>query len=269
MTKNTKYLGLIVLVAFSLAVVKKAEAQVTISDILTGVPDNGQIQITWKTNQPARTDVYFGQSSNKLDKHLGNIEYKLSHRADLTGLKKKTDYYYRIIAFDESGQQTESFVQYFNTNGMKDNTIPQVSGLRIVQTTDTAAAIYFLTDEPTRVNLDYGFESANLDRHWSNHDLRYDHLIILTGLSAGNKYNFRLLAKDEDANTAERSGDFKTDSYRNYEQIKISNLVPESRNQVPALTERAAISWDSNIMATSEINYGTDPNNLWQSIRAS
>lgn len=269
MTRNIKYLGLIVLVVFSLAVVKKAEAQVTISDILTGVPDNGQIQITWKTNQPARTDVYFGQSSNKLDKHLGNIEYKTGHQADLTGLKKKTDYYYKIVAVNESGQRTESFVQYFNTKDMKDTTIPQVSGLRIVQTTDTAAAIYFLTDEPTRINLDYGLDSTSLDRHWSNHDLRYDHLIILTGLTAGNKYNFRLLAKDEDANTAERSGDFKTDSYRNYEQIKISNLVPESRNQVPALTERAAVSWDSNILATSEISYGTEPNNLRQSIKVS
>jgi hypothetical protein len=264
-----KYLVLIGLALFSLALVNKAEAQIIINNITTGIPGNGQVKITWNTSQPAKTDIYFGLSSDNLDKHLGNIEYKTGHQADLTGLKKKTDYYYKIVAVNESGQRTESFVQYFNTKDMKDTTIPQVSGLRVVQTTDTAAAIYFLTDEPTRINLDYGLDSTSLDRHWSNHDLRYDHLIILTGLTAGNKYNFRLLAKDEDANTTERSGDFKTDSYHNYEQIKISNLVPESRNQAPALTERAAISWDSNIMATSEINYGTDPNNLWQSIRAS
>ncbi len=267
--KNIALFALAGLIAVGCLTASKASAQVTISNIATGVPDNGRVQITWNTSQPAKTDVYFGQSSDKLDKHLGNIEYKTSHQADLTGLKKKTDYYYRIIAFDQSGQRSESFVQYFNTKDMKDTTIPQVSGLKVVQTTDTAAALYFLTDEPTRINMDYGLEAATLDRHWSNYDLRYDHLIIINDLNAGNKYSFRILAKDEDGNTAERSGDFKTDSYRNYDQIKINNLIPESSNQAPALTERAVVSWDSNVLATSEIIYGTEANNLWQSVRVS
>ena len=266
MSKRLWLIGLVLLISvFS----RTAKAQITISNILIGTPNDGKVQLTWNTDLPARTDVYFGQQNNNLDKYLGNVEYKTNHQADLTGLKKKTDYYYKIVVVDAGGQRAESFIQYFNTDKMKDTTAPIVGGFQLVQVIDTAAVLYFLTNEPSRVNLDYGISADKLDRHWSNSDLRYDHLIILSNLSADSKYYFDITIKDEDNNIAKQSGDFTTDVYRDYDQIKLSQLVPESRDQAPLLPERAAISWNSNVLATAEINYGMEPTKLTNNIKVS
>jgi hypothetical protein len=262
MINYLKNIVIITIALFCLLAAKSVNAQILISNIQISSPDNGQAVVTWNTNQPSQTEVYFGTQNNQLDKRLGNIEFKISHRADLTGLKKKTDYYYKIIATDNSGQRAESFVQYFNTKDMKDSVAPKINGLRLIQATDVAAVIYFLTDEPSRVDLNYGTSLDKLDKRKSNNSLRYDHLIILTGLTPGSKYYFNVVAKDDDGNLAERSDDFSTDVYNNYDQIKIINLVPENIDQAPLLPERAAVSWDSNILATSEIIYGIKPTDL-------
>lgn len=269
MTGYFKNILIITVVLSCLLATQAAQAQLLISNIQVSSPDNGQAVVTWNTSHPAQTELYFGSQNNLLDKRLGNIEFKISHRADLTGLKKKTDYYYKIIATDNNGQRAESFVQYFNTKNMKDSVAPTINGLRVIQATDVAAVVYFLTDEPSRVDLNYGVSPDKLDKRKSDNSLRYDHLIILTGLTPGNKYYFNVIAKDDDGNLSERSSNFSTDAYNNYDQIKINNLIPESLNQVPLLAERAAVSWDSNVLATSEIFYGIKPTDLSSRIKVS
>ncbi len=267
--KLSKYLFFLTLLIISLAITLPAAAQMTITDIAISKPHDGIATITWNTSEATKSDIYFGTSSDRLIYHVGNIEFKHSHEIDLTGLQKKTDYYYKIVATNSSGQRVESFVQYFNTDEMKETTAPEITGLRVLQTIDTAAAIYFLTNEPSRFDIYYGFTSDKLDKHRSDSALRYEHLIIIDGLTSGSKYYFNILAKDEDGNIAERSGEFTTDAYHNYDQIKISNLVPENANQAIILPEAVVISWDSNVLATSEIVYGLDPNHLNNRVQAS
>ena len=88
-------------------------------------------------------------------------------------------------------------------------------------------------------------------------------------MKSGSKYYFSILVKDEDDNTTERSGEFTTDAYHNYGQINISNLVPQNANQAIILPEAAVISWDSNVLATSEIVYGTDQDHMNKRLPAS
>ncbi len=267
--KLSKYLLFFNSLLIAGAIALPAAAEMNITDITISKPHNGIATITWNTSEPTKSDVYFGTSSENLIYHVGNIEFKVHHEADLTGLRKKTDYYYKIIATNSSGQRVESFVQYFNTDKMKDSVAPEVSGLRVLQTIDTAAAIHFFTNEPSRVNIFYGFTPNKLDKRRSDNSLRYEHLIIIDGLKSGSKYYFSILVKDEDDNTTERSGEFTTDAYHNYGQINISNLVPQNANQAIILPEAAVISWDSNVLATSEIVYGTDPDHLNKRLSAS
>lgn len=269
MDKTIKQLWLIGLLVAGLVIGQATSAQVLIKNILIGTPNDGKVSVTWTTDQPAKTDLYFGQKSTSLTEHIGGVNYKMSHQAELTGLKKKTDYYYKIVVTDEAGQRTESFVQYFSTKDMKDTVAPSIGNLRVVQAIDKAAALYILSDEPSRIEINYGLEQSTLNRRASDSSLRQDHLVILDNLNPGSKYYFQAIIKDEDNNRSENGGSFTTESYNNYDQLVVNNLVPASSNQAPLLPERAVISWDSNVLATADINYGTDPNKLSQSLRVS
>ncbi|HQB51205.1 MAG TPA: fibronectin type III domain-containing protein, partial [bacterium] len=246
-----------------------ANAQITIGNIALSTPQDGKAQVTWTTNEMAKSDVYFGEKVDQLDRHVAYIEYRRSHTMDLTGLKKKTDYYYKIVVTSESGQKSESFVQYFNTNKMKDNIAPTIGGVKVLQATNKAAAIYFLTDEPTKTEIKYGLTQDNLDRKISDSSLQRMHLMIINNLIPGNRYYYKILAKDDDGNLAENGGDLVTDSVDGYDDIKVLNLIPSSNNQVPLLAERAVISWESSVLATADISYGIDPEKLNKNIKVS
>jgi len=245
------------------------KAQVVINNVMLSTPQDGKAQVTWTTDQLTKADVYFGEKVDKLDRHIAYIEYRRSHTIDLTGLKKETDYYYKVVATSESGQKTESFTKYFNTNKMKDSIAPTIGGVKILQAINKAAAIYFLTDEPTKIEIKYGLTQDNLNQKVSDSSLQRIHLIIINNLTAGNRYYYKILAKDEDGNLAENGGDFVTDSYDNYNDIKVLNLIPSSDNQVPLLPERAVISWESSVLATADISYGLDPEKLSKTIKVS
>ncbi|HNW55946.1 MAG TPA: fibronectin type III domain-containing protein, partial [bacterium] len=103
----------------------------------------------------------------------------------------------------------------------------------------------------------------------SSGSLQLSHFIILSKLTSSNRYYFKIIAKDEDGNITENGGDFTTGYSGDYEEIKISNLIPASDNQVPLLAERAVISWDSNILATSDISYGLSPEKLSKTVKVS
>ena len=171
--KLSKYLLFFNSLLIAWAIALPAMAQITITDIAISEPHNGIATVTWNTSEPTKSDVYFGTSSDRLIYHVGNIEFKMHHEADLTGLQKRADYYYKIIAINSSGQSVESFVQYFNTDKMKDSVAPEVSGLRVLQAIDTAAAIHFFTNEPSRFNIYYGFTTNKLNKHRSDNNLRY------------------------------------------------------------------------------------------------
>lgn len=268
-TINRLLLKIVLILTLSVIAINEANAQAVINNIAISTPQDGKAQVTWATDQPAKSDVYFGEKADKLDRHVAYIEYRRSHIIDLTGLKKDTDYYYKIIVVNESGQKTESFIQYFNTNKMKDSLTPTIGGVKVLQAIDKAAAIYFLTDEPTKVEIRYGLIQDNLDRKISDSSLQRAHLMIINNLTPGNRYYYKILAKDDDGNLAENGGDFVTDAYGNYDTVKVLNLIPSSNNQAPLLAERAVISWESNVVATADISYGLDPEKLSKTAKVS
>ncbi len=239
-----------------------AMAQVNIDKIKITEPEGGRVTLSWTTDQAATAYVYFGQSRDNLAFYVGNLDYKFKHQAVLSGLKRNQDYYYKIQVKNQAGQVTESFINYFNTVGMAYTTAPSINNFKLLQAIDQAAAFAWQTDRETRIEFYYGLEADNLNQVQRNRSYQTDHLLVITRqLEPAKKYYYQLTVSDRDGNQRSRSGSFNTSRYA-YEEISINNLIPTSYNQTPSMPERAIIAWQSNLLASSQIVYGTEPNRL-------
>jgi hypothetical protein len=258
-TKSLFIFALVLGLNFFIITIAKAEAR--IYDIKLGALQEGKTQVTWMTSEPTTGYVYFGNSQDNMPFYVGDSNLSQSHTVDLTGLKKSKDYYYKIITTDKNGGKSESFINYFDTNKMIDTRAAIISNTKVLQTTDTAFAVSFSTDEPVKITFKYGTSTNLLNKTWSNNNYVQEHFVIITGLKASTAYVFEIVAKDKDGNLSTGTGNATTVS-QSYNEIKLSNLVPEGYNQAPLMPEAALITWTSNILATADISYGVSPKSL-------
>ncbi len=239
-----------------------AQAQVEIFNIQLNSLKDGQADLTWNTNEESKTYIYFGKSAYDLDSYIGNTVLSKIHDARLTGLESDTDYYYKIVAISEAGNQTESFVRYFNTDDMEDTKAPTMSNFKILQATNRGVGFSFTTNEPTEVDVYYGFDLESLDEHWGSGDLEKSHTVIINNMNSGSYYFMKIVAKDESDNSTLHYSNVQTQNHDDYDQTTISQLNPESYSQARLMPENAIITWRSNVLAKSEIFYGTEVDDL-------
>ncbi len=265
-----KQLSIIFLSIFSLNLLITApvRAEVVISDIKPGALQEGSVQISWMTNEDTTGYILFGKAENDMSFRVGDANFSRSHSSDLTGLKKDQEYYYKIFATNKNGEKSESFVNYIDTKNMPDTRAPLIANLKKLQSTDTAFAISFSTDEPVKITLKYGDKKDSLTKTWNNGTYKEEHAIIITGLKASTHYYFEISAKDKDNNLAVSTGDLTTAS-QGSDAIKMSKLTPESDNQAPVMAENAIITWESNLLATADIYYGLAPKTLNKNMKVS
>ncbi len=259
--KNKTLLTCLFVFCLSLLMATAVKAEARIYDIKLGALQEGKTQVFWSTNEPTTGHVFFGKSQEDMSFYVGDTNLSQTHVVDLTGLRKGQDYYYKVVAKDKNGATSESFVKYFNTDKMIDTKAAVISNVKKIQTIDTAFAFSFSTNELTKASVKYGTSEKLLNKTWSNTTYNLEHLVIISGLKASTKYFFEISVKDKDNNPSVSTGDFTTDS-QSYNEIKISNLIPEGYNQAPLMPESAIITWTSNVLATADIAYGTSPKAL-------
>jgi methionine-rich copper-binding protein CopC len=66
------------------------------------LPD-GTATVTWKTNEPATSEVSYGAAPGQLDRQRTNDDLVRSHHVVLTGLEPGKTYWYRVAAKDAGG----------------------------------------------------------------------------------------------------------------------------------------------------------------------
>lgn len=254
---------IILLIIFSnILYIREAKASSAIYDIEIGeINENNWLNVKWKTRDSSTAYLFFGENPEKLSFSVGHLIMGKNHSADITGLKKNSDYYFKIVSTNEFGQKTESFINYFNTKNLKDNRAPIIYNFKKIQTTDKSFSFSFQSDEDVRVEFRYGLNREKLDKTWRNNSLKSDHQITITGLFPETNYFFELIARDSDNNISTYSDNFKTTRH-SINEIKINNLIPSSYGDSPMMPEKALISFNTNLLVNSEIVYGTDPKRL-------
>lgn len=256
------------LILFILCLGLPAQAQFNIDSISVSEVANGSAKVRWHTSEISRGLIYYGTKANALNTTIDNPVKDDWHDSTITGLKKQTKYYYKIVAINAEGQRSESFIQNFETGEMAEAVInPNTVNINIKQVTHDALAINWITDIPTIANIYYYYgDDSNQNRQATRTDQYItNHYLYIYGLVPNQHYYIVIDAESESKGHKTASAAFATASKpSNAWQLKVSQLQPLSLESDRITAQEITISWETNLVAKSNIYYGTQTGNLNQ-----
>jgi cysteine-rich repeat protein len=148
-------------------------------------------RITWTTNEAADSLVEYGPTvaygSTKSDAIATT-----SHQVDLTGLAPDATYNYRVKSKDAANNLATSGNFTFKT--LKPPP-PTISSIQVTNITQTGARILWTTDTAANSTVNYGPTTAYGSTVTDAANVT-NHLVVLTGLTKGATYNFRVRSTD-------------------------------------------------------------------------
>jgi hypothetical protein len=224
---------------------------------------NGSAKLKWGTNLDTRAEIWYGLDENNLNRFMGYSLYKRWHETVLTGLEREKTYYYKIKAIEESGETTETFIRIFSTDDMEDTVNPEFrEGYpRFVQTTHTAVALKWKTNEDTKAIIRYGTDPDNLNKTKNYRKYVQWHDQFIYDLQPGEKYYFQVEAIDRDGNSKIKLVHKST--YTNgTSDLIVSNVEPLSMNSDLIGIRQVIIKWKTNLISKGLVYYGTNPKKL-------
>jgi len=242
-------------------------AEISFSNIEISNLKNGQANITWRTNEETRGDIYYGLDENNLDRYMGYSLFKKYHESVLTGLEKDETYYYKIIATNQSGETSETFLNHFSTDNMEDTIKPYFENSEILQRTNNAVALRWSTNEETKAEIKYGRDSDNLNHSAWYGSYHKEHDFFIYNLEIGAQYYFQIIAEDEAGNKKTKVLNFSTyNSTDDYSKLEIFNIRPTTANSYLVTERTATINWETNLIAKGVVYYGESSENYNKSI---
>lgn len=78
----------------------------TIFNVLADRPGPTSAPVTWRTDEPATSGIWYGTAPTDLSSSVELTDLRTSHAATLAGLQPDTPYYYDVVARDRHGQET-------------------------------------------------------------------------------------------------------------------------------------------------------------------
>ncbi|MDF1498494.1 MAG: fibronectin type III domain-containing protein [Patescibacteria group bacterium] len=256
------FIGFIVLI--SIAYAPQTLASILFGNIQVSEIEDGKAKVKWSTpGQYTRGVVYFGESSDNLNRNTGYSLNSYYHEVFISGLLKKKTYYFKIVAIDVAGNEKESFIQSFSTNSMKRDDLikPQFGEQKIMQITNNAVAIYWTTDEETSAIIRYGTEEEGMNKTAKASGILTEHELFIYKLKPGEKYHLKIIAKDRAGN--ETNGKLLIANTSDYigvaSNLIISNINPLSFDEEYIFSRRITLKFKTNLVAKAFIQYGTTP----------
>ncbi len=223
----------------------------------TGITNitNTNATISWQTNEVATSSIEYGLTSNYSSSTLIS-SLDSDHRYTITGLTKGTQYHFRLVNTDASGNTASSTDYTFSTVDTTDYTPPVITfatSTGVTNITDTSATISWTTDELATSSLFYGLNTSyGSDK--TNTNLNINHTYTLTGLAKGTKYHLQLANTDASGNTM-ISSDY---TFTTTDSTDYSLPVISATSTDPVLDKIAVVNWDTNRLTTSTLEYGVD-----------
>lgn len=245
-----------------------AQATIFINNISVFDFEDNTAKLKWRTDISTRGIVYYGEKADNLDRsNTSSGDYKNYHEVSLNNIKEDVTYYYQIVVFAQDGQASETYVLNFKVDDMPDTRKPKFEEQEILQSTGDAIALYWKTNEKTRATIYYGFESTSMNKTANYGGLDTTHTLFIYNLVPGSKYYLRIVAEDEDKNkTNSKTFVFHTSSVAHSRVLEIKNIKPTGFDKERIFTDTAVITWQTNLIAKSQIFYGTSQNRLDQKL---
>ena len=200
--------------------------------------------VRWVTNEPADSQVDVLEIDKPIEerKTFSTSDKVTEHVVTLTNLTAETVYDYLISSADRDGNGPTTSLSRFVTEAAPDVEAPTlVEAPEVVNVDDATATITWKTNEAADTYIEYG-ASTSFGLTFQETDRTTDHRVVLTNLTGGTGYYFRVQAEDASGNvfTQATPGQFTT--------TVADNTPPATPTSLAAIPGNNAvqISWDAN-----------------------
>ncbi len=230
--------------------------------IVTGISvsniTHNSATISWQTDQPTNHQVEYGLNSNHGSVTVLDNSFDSSHSVTLIGLSADTEYHFSVKSQDGSGHEAVSTDDTFVTASniiinQNVNTTPTISAVAENSLTISSVTINWQTDLPATTKLDYGTDityGTTLDQ---GSTLSTNHSVTISGLTPYTNYHYRLTSVSGTGHT----GTLNNQEFTTLAEPIIIDTAPEISNiNASANTTGATISWQTNEVANSQVEYG-------------
>lgn len=185
----------------------------------------------------AGNDYHLKAGSPAIDAGRGSFAGVTAPVTDLEGNTRPRGYGYDVGALESSFQAA-------------DTTPPVISVITATAITTASATINWTTDEAADSQVEYGTTTNYGTVNTLNSSLVTNHSMVLSGLSPGTKYYFRVRSRDGSGNLAISAG-FSLTS-----QVAVQSLAISNVGVTNVRSRQATIKWTTNLPSTSQVEFG-------------
>ena len=212
--------------------------------------------ISWLTNEASDSFVEYGTTTD-YGSTQGKIDVVSSHAVDLVGLLPETDYHFRVMSRDAAGNNVIGDGFTFKTTAIDEKTTtPAISGATAQKegADPEEVTIIWTTDKATTSQVKYGTDTNNLDKLTiEDKALNTTHYVHISKLKPNTKYFYQVVSTDKYGNNKVDETKYFITSQTGLGSPKISAV-----ETTDVTLNSAIISWETTVVASSVIEYGSD-----------
>ncbi|MBI2025474.1 fibronectin type III domain-containing protein, partial [Candidatus Kaiserbacteria bacterium] len=231
-----------------------------IAPVISGIaalPGVNSAAITWTTNEPSTSKVFFGTTSPLVinastTQSVTNAALVTSHSIVVTGLSANTTYVFVVQSADAAGNTSTSGQFSFTTQSAAATAVPVISGITATPGT-TTATIAFNTDIPAIGTVFFGtLNPFNFINAIGNPSQFMSHAFSLVGLAANTTHFYVVLASNAVGSAVSNLFTFTTAAAPDTTAPIVSGITATA-----TASTTATIAWTTNEPATSKVFFST------------
>jgi hypothetical protein len=213
-----------------------------ISAVTSGSITPTSATITWTTDQLSSSQVEYGTTAAYGSLSALGSSPVVSHSVTLTGLAPGTTYSFAVLSSTSAGTSTSANFTFTTAA-----TIPAIANVTASSITATSAIITWTTDQASSSQVEYGTTTAwgNLSTYTASPAT--SHSVILTALTPGTTYDYAVLSSTSAGTATSANFTFSTPG------IPVIGAVASGG----ITTTSAVITWTTDQLSTSQVEYGT------------
>ena len=238
--------------------VTSTTADVTFPVILDGptviASTASSITVEWETDE--RSDSEVASGVDDLDAMTVDENDVTKHCVVVTNLSPGASYQFQVGSTDVVGNgSTKSRTGIAKTATDIDLTAPVITeSPSLSYRSDRTVTIVWKTDEASNSTVEYGTSASDLDLTFTDPDPETEHSVVLTNLTAGTTYFYRVGSTDPSNNgPTHEDAEFDTDSSPDLTAPGITDT-----KFLFATDSTATVTWTTDEAANSAVQYGTD-----------
>ncbi|MBI5483978.1 MAG: fibronectin type III domain-containing protein [Deltaproteobacteria bacterium] len=214
--------------------------------------------ITWKTDIPSTGTLSYGIGNTGQTRQ--DLTLAVNHSVTLAQLLPQSSYTLVLLVSNANGNNSlPSRAITFTTKAAPDNKAPIITqGPMALGISDSAATISWMTDEPSTSTVT--LKSGNTTKTYDDLTPVVLHNIRVTGLSASTQYSYTVSSTDRFNNGPTIS------AQKSFFTIQTPDTTPPRIISGPSAQfiseKQASILWESDEKSDSQVEYGSDRNNL-------